>query len=590
MQNPGVVFESLLEPRVDFHGGNVFSLLKGGQQSTFTPTSATGFSNSAFAFDLRPPSKSSILDRIVYIQVPVTFTINATNAGTDRILQPGRIALRAYPLNSVTTVASLTLNSVNNFIDPSGIVHALSRFKRDTDLQKTFDSIFPSFEDTYQTYDIGYLSNNNPLAGYNDSTCYSPRGSYHWNITTNTATQAVFTVFITEVMLVSPLIFNGAEDRGLTWLDNATLNLTLANLPRMLSISPTLFNNLGINITSIAPVFGQPTALLNWITPRDDLISRLPAEIHYPFFNIIRYTSGNTTYFNAGQSYTITTAPLNFVTIPLRIYLYAKRSESDITSSLVNMVTSTDTFLQTQGVSVNFNNVSGLLSAATPAQLYQMSYQNGCSMSYPEWRGEVTQLNAAADATTIGTAGSIICIDPTKDFGLNVDLAPGVTGQFQFQANLSVKNVSTLPFNVEIVTIVVYDGLMVLRQSGANSYTSFVTRENSLNAPVSDMNYVEAQQLFGGGNMLGRIGSYLQRGLKYVKDNQLLSKGLSLIPHPIGQTAASVAKSLGYGAKAGARAGARGGARGGEDEMYDEDDAYGGMIVSKKLLNQRARR
>lgn len=592
---PRVRFESLLEPRVDYTGEDRWMLLKGGQQSTFYTTNATSYSSNNFNFTVVPPSRNSILDRIVMVQVPVKFTITATNAGTDRILQPGRIALRAYPLNSVAQNVSVNLQGLSNSIQSNAIIHVLSRYKRDTDLQKTFDSIFPSFEDTYQTYDQAFGTSNNPLGGYKDSVCYSPRGSYPWTVTTNTSTQAVFSTVISELMVVPPLIFNGIEDKGLTWLDTFGVVINFNSyLAHMLSISPALFNNLGININNIQVEFAQPQLLMNWITPRDDTISQLPQEIYYPFFQITSYPSGIFNTINSGQVMEVTTSPIQFSSVPLRIYLFAKRSDTDIYSSLANSTTATDTFLQVQNVSINFNNVNGLLSNAAPAQLYQMCYQNGCSMSYPEWRGETTVLSSVGDATTVGTVGSVICIDPSKDFGLDVDLAAGVTGQFSFQAKFTVKNTSSLNFPIDPTIVVVYDGLLKLSNNTATTYISFASRNDVLDAPQADFSYNEVQRIFGGANIFGNLGSVLKKGVKYVKDNQLISKGLSMIPHPIAQAASSAAKSLGYGARAGARGGARAGARGGEHErVYQEDDedmSYGGMQLTKKSLRDRARR
>lgn len=51
----------------------------------------------------------------------------------------------------------------------------------------------------------------------------------------------------------------------------------------------------------------------------------------------------------------------------------------------------------------------------------------------------------------------------------------------------------------------------------------------------------------GGSGFFGDLWSGIKSAANYVKDNKLLSKGLSLIPHPAAKTASGVASALGLG-------------------------------------------
>ena len=49
------------------------------------------------------------------------------------------------------------------------------------------------------------------------------------------------------------------------------------------------------------------------------------------------------------------------------------------------------------------------------------------------------------------------------------------------------------------------------------------------------------------GDLWDGVKSVANKVVPFIKDNKLLSKGLSLIPHPYAQTGAKVAGSLGFG-------------------------------------------
>lgn len=51
----------------------------------------------------------------------------------------------------------------------------------------------------------------------------------------------------------------------------------------------------------------------------------------------------------------------------------------------------------------------------------------------------------------------------------------------------------------------------------------------------------------------GKVWNWLKKAYRYVKDNKLISRGLSLIPHPYAQTGSTVAGTLGFGRRKGPR-------------------------------------
>ena len=120
-----------------------------------------------------------------------------------------------------------------------------------------------------------------------------------------------------------------------------------------------------------------------------------------------------------------------------------------------------DFTLPIEGISMNFDNFSGLLANHTQYQLYRMSRNNGVEMDYPTWCGEsreraygvagtsntATFVTAVASGTGanllspyVSTAGGPLVLRPGRDFALQAGQAPGLVGNFTLQVTLTVGN------------------------------------------------------------------------------------------------------------------------------------------------------
>lgn len=564
---------SVQEPRVKLENERVFAIIKGGQTVTYYKYPASSYSNSNFNFSTNPPSKQTILDRIAMIQVPFTLDFAGTGAGTGNILQPGRDAFRNFPLASVVKSLTCSINGFPVTIESSDIIHLLSRFHVSDELRKRFMSICPQMNDTYQNYVDADGANNNPLANYADNTLEPPRGAYPYVIVSNTSSAARITGTLCEYVVLPPFLWDGTEAGGLTHLDTLSFNYVFAPyLDHMWSRSTANTQNL----TSINVAFGQPNMLLGFITPRLTDIQRMPASINYPYFQINKYVTQSGLSLAPGINSDIRSNIIQLNSIPRKLYLFAKQSDTVRDLTFANRVNYTDTFMRIENVRLNWDNQEGILSGAAAQSLYQLSVMNGLEMSWPEWYGSIQNFNATgATGPAIGTVGSVICLEMGKDVGLRDDQAVGILGQYNLQVTLNVTNVNpTVTYSPDLYIIAVYDGVLTISNNSAIGQIGVISSRDVLTAPNSNVNYNELQKIYGGDffssfkNIAGdvirkadraaqKVLPYAQQANQLLKDTKAISRGLNVasIPatliHPGLGTAAEigsdVARVLGYG-------------------------------------------
>jgi len=141
-----------------------------------------------------------------------------------------------------------------------------------------------------------------------------------------------------------------------------------------------------------------------------------------------------------------------------------------------------------------------------------------------------------------------------------------VVGQFNFQiAQLNITNQNQYDtFPLDLYIIAVYDGTIVISGNSAPITIGVASREDVLNTMNSMMSYNDIQSLYGGGDFFSSLKNIAKKGVDFLRDTKLLSKGLGVaatIPHPyvavpakIGESVASI---LGFGEGEGLMAGKR---------------------------------
>lgn len=555
---------AVAEPRLELNNKRTWVVVKGGQTVTYYPFPSTSFSNNQFNFITNPPSASTVLDRLVFIQVPVTltFTPSVANPPVNNILQPGEDAFRAFPISSITNTLTATINGFPVNIELSEIIHALSRYHTCLEVKNGWMSMQPSFEDNYQSYQDSLGANNNPLGSYLDAAGLSEigRGAYPMTVVSNTPAGAVINAVLYEQVFLPPFLWDGQEAGGLANLTSLTFNWVLSNnLQRIWSHSPATDVGGNSTIGGLTVAFAQPVMYLGFITPR--LNVPIPPKITYPYFQISRYTTQFQQTLAPNASATFKSNIIQLDSIPRKIYCFMKQSNSLIYQSLSNMIVQPDVFLQINNLNVTWNNNQGLLSGASPQNLYDFSKQNGYNKTWTEFNGITQTLNGAVGNLTkvIGLEGGIVCLEMAKDIGLRDNESEGVLGNFNLQIQLTCTNVNQyVTYQPDMYIIAVYDGTLVISNTSAIASIGVVTPQEVLDAPISNaISYNELQMIYGGTffGTLKDIGNKILSGLKgvnsFLKDSKIISTVAPFIPLPGASAIGNVAKNLGYGYDAG---------------------------------------
>lgn len=545
---------AVYEPRMELNNERSFVIVKGGQTITYYPYPATSYSNANFNFTTNPPGKQNVLDRVVIIDVPVTLTfVGGGDSSGDRILQRGRDAFRSYPISSITSTLTSKINGFPVSIELSEVVHLLSRYHTPLEDKNTFASLSLQMEDNYQNYSDADGANNNPLGVYQDNSTQVPRGAYPMIVSVNTNTNATVNAIIREYIILPPYIFDGHEAGGLTNLDTLEFNWVLnPNLQRIWSRSTA--NT--VPLTSLTCNFGQPTMYLAWITPR--LTQTIPSLMVYPYFQISKYVANQPNgVVNSNTSQILMSQVIQFNSIPRKIYIFAKQSNSIIYSSLANMINTTDTFLPITKLNINWDNKVGVLSSAVIDNLYSISVCNGLKVPFVEFNGLTYNIGTVAtdSPSTIGLAGAPICLELGKDVGLQDNQAEGLVDKINFQVQASVFNVNqSQNLTPDLYVVAIYDGILEIFDNSARAYIGVISQEEILNASVNHgVTYKQLEMVYGGDffSKFKEVAGDIYRGLK---DSKILSNVLGQLPHPIAQKGAEFARNLGLG-EGGARAG-----------------------------------
>jgi hypothetical protein len=185
-------------------------------------------------------------------------------------------------------------------------------------------------------------------------------------------------------------------------------------------------------------------------------------------------------------------------------------------------VKDSSTFLKINSISVNLNNTSGLLSSATPQDLWRISVNNHSTQSWAEFSGST---NFAANATGVGTqvltTGSLLVLSPAYDLSLPDFLSSGSIGQYNFQFSINVTNIEGETITPEICIICVNSGIFTTVAGSSNIYTGILTKQMVMDAktneesvdPVSSVQYGRMV----GGSMVNRIATAAAK-MPFVRD------------------------------------------------------------------------
>jgi hypothetical protein len=175
--------------------------------------------------------------------------------------------------------------------------------------------------------------------------------------------------------------------------------------------------------------FQSSRLIFNFLTPHPSDL--MPARNVVPFYEMPRYiTSAGT--ITSGASASVKTNSLQLNQIPDKLIIFVRDANSNGTATAFAATgVRPDYFLQigsatSGGVTINFNNMSGILASATTQDLYRYSVENGSNQSWLEYSGGANVPGAFSVGKVLPTTGSMLVLAFGKDIQLSEDYyAPG---------------------------------------------------------------------------------------------------------------------------------------------------------------------
>lgn len=523
-----------------------YGVVAGAAQSTYQQFAATSASASSLIWNIIVPSEQIVIDKNILIRTQINCTLTITNIPVNDVaFEYGTsAAFQAFPFNHLINTASCSINNSNTSVNQKDVLPALLRLYDRRELNRyrsmtpvALDGAYANNADCANIIYAGGINTansklNSPLGSYGQSPLdadFIPRGAYALDAMEVVHTSAIgpvvnsslvslgaadtfviaLSITVTEPMLcLSPFTSTpyGNNQAGLLGINNMNFTLNMdANCSRLFSYTRTV--NAVVSITGGCTINGaalqpfvNPTVLLNLLTLQPSQYSKIKSRNVLPYYDVPRYLSNPTQTvavaawvkpdYAAGTagaltSVQLTSTSLQLNVIPDKILIFARIPMATQT------IKNTDTFMKINSISVSFNNVSGLLSAAQPQDLYKMSVMNGSNQSWAEFVGYANTASLNASETdgysgVVATGGSLLVIDPAKNFNLPDFLSNGSLGQFQLQFNLNVSNQYNVAFNPEIVVICCNSGIFSTMQGASQFNIGLLTKQKILETKSQD--------------------------------------------------------------------------------------------------------
>lgn len=510
----------------DISGDISFAVMGGAQQSTYQPQMANTSSNSSHSWQINVPSENVVVDRRLLIDTDVSFTIRVTNVPAGEVaFDWGKSdSFAPYPLNSCYLTQNTLINNCGLSINTQDIMAPLLRMN-DQKIHTHYDGWTPSMvDDVYYNYADGVEAANNPLAatrtnGYDAK--IRPRGCHPCNISISHYNAAnvlldadvhstaltdywVITVatHLTEpILFLSPFISNPcvSNEAGFLGINNITFNFTVDNtLRRVFRTSNPWTYTYGFSNVANNSGWSNLKMLMNYLSVQPSQYAKISARNILPLLQYDRYLPNGGTQADlaagATASYSSSNVALNQIPDTLMIFARVPMATQNQTNS--------DSFAIINSISVNFNNVSGILSSCSPQELWLLSQRSGSSQSYQEFIGKAMVSSADGAGAIIPTIGSILVLQPAFSFNLPEYLSSSSLGSYNLQFELNITNQSSVAYKPEIVVISITSGYMSIHQGSAQSFSGVLNKEMVLSAKdgsaVPRLSTSDYERLVGG--------------------------------------------------------------------------------------------
>lgn len=512
-----------------------YGVQRGPSSDTYQQFQAITATTTSQTFSVQVPSQSTVINREVLWQATVHFTVEITGvANNAQVFKYGRMeGFQPFPLNSLITTMSADINNTKVSHQLQDTLPALLRLNETRHLRK-YNGMSPILPDQYyQRYEDGVGATNNPLSGFDNASHDKdlvPRGTHPINATLyrlvggNWVAQAnldmvnpgdgtdrwrvEISATLTEPLFLSPFIFGDPEFNKQGFVGITALNLNIntdTTCKRFWAVGApaTEVYTISLGTTAQPNGFTNSRLLMNFLTTQNsDLIPSMNVVPYHQFQPYLSFSAGQPQ-IPAGGTSTVVSQNIQINQIPDYFIVMVRKPMAQMT------IRDASYFLPIKGVSINLSNTSGLLSSATPEDLYRISVENGSTQSWYEFNGE-----AMSRTNRVNTIGSLLVLSPTKNLSLPDTLSSGSIGQFTFQINAQVTNTTATPFVPEICIVCVNSGVFTTLAGNSTIYTGILTREIVMShvgdTGVDAVSSSKYDRMVGG-NLGNRIMSALKR-------------------------------------------------------------------------------
>jgi hypothetical protein len=568
-----------------------FAVEKGGQSISSQRFISTSASSSVHNYTVQVPSHSVVMSRELLwhgkFKINLTGTSRKANARLVHLGQGAFISLppaaaypaagfpsvelhpasdtclAPFPLHQFVENMSVQINNTTTSINTSQVLDPLLRNMNREDLAR-WNSTTPTQLDNYGNYNEfdqnGNFKANSPFNGY-DYTFGNqiPRGAFRLvllegnalSTADNQAMNASLTFEVAEPIMLSPFVFGDVShsQAGIYGVSQINLTMMMDSLARraIRFLDPAL----SINYTA------KSVASVDWIASDCYIECRFltpPPSVLLPELNVVPYQQINN--FNKiqagvlldGATTEIQSDNIQLNCIPDKVIICARLTKDQRTS------TRADSYLTINNININFNNQSGILSSATPQELWRMSYEAGSNQSFEEFKGKTFAI--APNSAGFGystTTGSCLVLNFGEHINITEDYyAPSSVGQFNFSVKVNATNNlqgATGAGGVELVVIFVNSGVFSTQNGVSSAYVGVLTKQQVLDASLQEPISHEQVSRYVGGGFLDSLKSGLSSLLPVFKMARPL---IGMIPHPAAKAVDSGLRAVGLGQTGGA--------------------------------------
>jgi hypothetical protein len=377
--------------------------------------------------------------------------------------------------------------------------------------------------------------------------------------------------------VLSPFVFSDSHewDTGLFGINNIQLIMNLQAPSRTVrsttkfgcTLTPPVYNSF-----SSSGAFSNSRVNVQFLTPSLDV--PLPPKSVVPYMEFPRYiTAYQGGPIPAGAVAQIQSQTITLPQIPDLFIIYVKPSPASLTPQQGDfyfpVATSADNV--TAPLTVNFDNFSGLLSSQTAEQLYSMSVKNGLDMDWNTWVGEAHAGSAFQIGTMGGSSanfgggacgrvplvGGLLVLKPSQDITLQTGQAPSLVGNFTFQFNIQIKNVSPVAQSgVQLFVITANSGFFESIRGSSRIIKGVLSEQDIISAPIAPQGTRDMLSRYVGGanGMFGSFANILSKAKDiYQQTKPFISAAKAFLPQDGGilGTIRSGLDTVGYGTGAG---------------------------------------